>query len=193
VPTVCAHVGHFGLTSRQYILYVARLEPENNPELVIRAYRNLNTNWPLVVVGGNTYRPSYVDELKLIADSRVQFMGAVHGDDYWALQRNAGLFVFAGEIGGVHPALIEAMASGNAILYLDTPANLETVCGCGISFQPVESDLTSKMLHMMQSPEETMVLARQAQDVAQRNYNWETVTDQYESLFRNMIANLGRS
>ena len=193
VPTVCAHVGHFGLTSRQYILYVARLEPENNPELVIRAYRNLNTNWPLVVVGGNTYRPSYVDELKLIADSRVQFMGAVHGDDYWALQRNAGLFVFAGEIGGVHPALIEAMASGNAILYLDTPANRETVCGCGIPFQPVESDLTSKMLHMMQSPEETMVLARQAQDVAQRNYNWETVTDQYESLFRNMIANLGRS
>lgn len=187
-PATRDHLGQFGLASKQYILYVARLEPENNPELVIRAYRSLNTDWPLVIVGGNTYRPSYVHELQAIADSRVHFTGAVYGDSYWALQRNAGLFVFAGEIGGVHPALVEAMASGNAILYLDTPANRETVCGCGMAFDPVESDLSSKMERLIQSPTESGALAKCAQETAARDYSWAKVTEQYESLFEEMLG-----
>jgi glycosyltransferase involved in cell wall biosynthesis len=187
-PAVNDHLQRFGLTSKQYILYVARLEPENNPELVIRAYRNVNTNWPLVIVGGNTYRPSYVSELQAVSDSRVRFTGAVYGDSYWALQRNAGLFVFAGEIGGVHPALVEAMASGNAILYLDTPANRETVCGCGLAFDALESDLSSKMERLIRSPAECDALAKCAQETAARNYSWENVTEQYELLFKKMLG-----
>ena len=63
-------LGDFGLPSRRYILYVARLAPENNPELVLRAYRTLGTDWPFAIVGGNTYRPSYVRQLESLADPR---------------------------------------------------------------------------------------------------------------------------
>lgn len=185
-PQASNHLGEFDLVSKRYILYVARLEPENNPELVIRAYRALNTDWPLVIVGGNTYRPSYVRELQSIADSRVRFTGAVYGEAYWALQQNAGLFVFAGEIGGVHPALVEAMAVGNAILYLDTPANRETTCGCGIAFAGVEKDLTEKMARLIESPEKIRPLSECAQEMARRNYSWQKVTDKYEALFVDM-------
>ncbi len=187
-PAATNHLGQFGLTSRRYVLYVARLEPENNPELVIRAYRLLNTDWPLVIVGGNTYRPNYVRELQSLADQRVRFTGAVYGDSYWALQQNAGLFVFAGEIGGVHPALVEAMAAGNAILYLDTPANHETTCGCGVPFRPVERDLADKMAGLISAPGKIGELSKCALETARKNYSWDTVTDQYEALFRNMLV-----
>jgi hypothetical protein len=43
----------------------------------------------------------------------------------WHL-RDAGLYVFACEVGGVHPALIEAMAAQMPVLYLETPENRET-------------------------------------------------------------------
>ena len=36
------------LERAKYILYVSRLEPENNPELVLNAYRRTATEWPLV-------------------------------------------------------------------------------------------------------------------------------------------------
>jgi glycosyltransferase involved in cell wall biosynthesis len=186
-PVVNDHLQQFGLTRKHYILYVARLEPENNPELVIRTYRKVNTDWPLVIVGGNTYRPAYVRGLQALSDSRVRFIGPVYGDSYWALQRNAGLFIFAGEIGGVHPALVEAMASGNAVLYLDTPANRETVCGCGLAFDPVESDLSRKIERLIRSPAECDALAKCAQETAARNYSWEKVTEQYELLFKEML------
>jgi glycosyltransferase involved in cell wall biosynthesis len=181
------HFSEFGLSSRRYILYVARLEPENNPELVISAYRELDTDWPLVIVGGNPYHPAYVDELTAMADKRVVFTGPVYSHRYWNLQKNAGMFVFAGEIGGIHPALVEAMAAGNAILYLDTPANHETVAGCGIPFRHDRNDLATKLRQGISSPKNLRELRLQAQRAAKENYGWDAVVDKYETLFASML------
>ncbi len=186
-PNTSNHFASFGLSRRRYILYIARLEPENNPELVLRAYRELQTDWPLVVVGGNPYQPAYVRQLESLADSRVIFTGPVYGDAYWSLQRNAGMFVFAGEIGGIHPALVEAMAAGNAILYLDTPANRETARDCGIPFHPDEGDLAAKLERLILAPQRIEELAQRAQSVARETYGWGKVVDQYEALFVDLL------
>jgi glycosyltransferase involved in cell wall biosynthesis len=181
-------VSQFGLESRKYILYVARLEPENNPELVIRAYREVATDWPLVIVGGNTYRPQYEKYLQSMSDRRVVFTGPVYGDGYWALQKNAGLFIFAGEIGGIHPALVEAMAAGNAILYLDTPANRETTANAGIAFEADYQDLGSKTSRIIADPVGLEHLRHIAKLTAEEKYGWENVVGQYEQLFREMVG-----
>jgi glycosyltransferase involved in cell wall biosynthesis len=188
LPNTSNHLGDFGLSSRRYILYVARLEPENNPELVITAYRGLGTDWPLVIVGGNPYQPAYVRELQSLADNRVIFTGSAYGDGYWSLQKNAGVFVFAGEIGGVHPALVEAMAAGNAVLYLDTPANRETTRDCGIPFHSEERDLATKLEQLIAAPEQVEELRQRAKIVALEAYSWDGVVDQYERLFAEMLA-----
>ncbi len=114
------------LPAKRFILYVSRLEPENNPELLLDGYSRVRTDWPLVIVGGNPYDVPYVERLKSLADRRVIFLGPVYGDGYWQLLRDAGMYVFACEVGGVHPALIEAMAAQKPVLYLDTPENRET-------------------------------------------------------------------
>jgi glycosyltransferase involved in cell wall biosynthesis len=181
------HLALFGLSSRKYILYVARLEPENNPELVIRAYRDVRTDWPLVIVGGNPYQPSYEEELRSIADERVIFTGPVYGDAYWGLQKNAGIFVFAGEIGGIHPALVEAMAAGNAILYIDTPANSETVRGAATPFLPAPHELAARLAELLAAPEDRERLRKEAQRIAEDNYTWDAVVTRYEALFRRLL------
>src|SRR5579872_3502840 len=61
------------LTSKKFLLYVSRLEPENNPELVLAAYKQVQTDWPLVMVGGNDYQPEYPERLRRLADPRVIF------------------------------------------------------------------------------------------------------------------------
>jgi glycosyltransferase involved in cell wall biosynthesis len=183
---ISTHIHNFGLPNRRYILYVARLEPENNPELVLRAFRTVDTDWPLVVVGGNRYQPAYSEYLKSLADGRVIFTGAVYREGYWALQKNAGLFIFAGEIGGIHPALVEAMAAGNALLYLNTPANRETVRGCGVAFERSAEDLATKLRQLLASSDGLVNMRKEAEAVARQNYDWETVVDKYELLFRDI-------
>jgi glycosyltransferase involved in cell wall biosynthesis len=181
----------FNLTSRHYILYVARLEPENNPALVIEAYLRLNTDWPLVIVGDNNYRPGYVAHLKSLGRNRVIFTGAIYDERYWTLQRNAGAFVFAAEVGGIHPALIEAMAAGSAVLYLDTPANRETAGPCGVPFEHDARDLAKKVEQVLGNPQWAESLRRHAREFALTKYSWDSVVDQYEQLFEEMLAGTG--
>lgn len=176
-----------GLKPKQYILYVSRLEPENNPELVIRGYERTKTDWPLVMVGDNTYRPAYQEQLHSLADARVIFTGAIYGDGYWALQRNAGMFIFACEVGGIHPALIETMACANAALYLDTESNRETANGCGLMFSRDDQNLADKIHRLLASPQLRVQLGEAAADYARRIYGWDQVTRKYEALFEEVL------
>lgn len=177
----------FNLESGRYVLYVSRLEPENNPALVLRSWRKVRSDWPLVVVGDNPYDAGYLAGLKTLGDDRVRFTGAIYGDGYWALQKHAGVFVFACEIGGVHPALIEAMAAGNAVLYLDTPENAETAGDAAIAYAKSEDDLADKLQSLLNDPAQREQLALRARHRAEALYRWEAIAQKYETLFRRVV------
>jgi glycosyltransferase involved in cell wall biosynthesis len=178
----------FGLEAGRYLLYVSRLEPENNPELVIRAYSQVQTDWPLVVVGGNPYHPEYVQHLQEIADPRVRLTGAVYGDGYWTLQKGAGVFVTAFEIGGTHPALVEAMAAGNALLYLNTVEGRETVADAGLPFELTVDDLAEKMRTVIGDDALRQRLQERGRARVAERFSWDAVTGQYEALFRELLG-----
>ena len=55
--------------------------------------------------------------------------GAIYGDGYHELQSHCFAYIHATEVGGTHPALIEAMGRGALTLYLDTPENAEVAGG----------------------------------------------------------------
>jgi len=177
----------FDLEAGRYVLYVSRLEPENNPDLVLRAWRKVRTAWPLVMVGDNPYKPNYLQQLKSLGDDRVRFTGAIYGDGYWALQKHAGVFVFACEIGGVHPALIEAMAASNAVLYLDTPENAETAGDAAVCYTKSEDDLTAKLQSLLDDPAARQRLAQLAKQRADKMFRWEAIAEKYEKLFAELV------
>jgi glycosyltransferase involved in cell wall biosynthesis len=193
VPANGARAEALNLPANQFVLYVSRLEPENNPELLIDAYRRVQTDWPLVIVGGNAYDASYVERLKSLADSRVIFLGPIYGSGYWQLLRNAGLYVFACEVGGVHPALIEAMAAQKPILYLDTPENRETAGDAGIPFRADSAHLASCISQLLRDANSRQELGRKAQERAVRMFGWEETTQKYEALFSELLAKNGTS
>jgi glycosyltransferase involved in cell wall biosynthesis len=134
------------------------------------------------VVGGNPYAPKYEEALRALAGRRVVFTGRVYGDRYWDLQRDAGMFVMAGEVGGTHPSLVEAMAAGSAVLYLDTPENSETVGEAGIAFKKSVSDLAEKLQYAIASPDMRDRVSALARERAAAFYSWNVIAAQYESL-----------
>ena len=183
MPVGDYNLNGFNLESGRYVLYVSRLEPENNPDLVLRSWRKVRSDWPLVMVGDNPYDAGYIERLKSLGDERVRFTGAIYGDGYWALQKHAGVFVFACEIGGVHPALIEAMAAGNPVLYLDTPENAETAGDAAVRYEKSEADLAAKLQSMLDDPAARQGLAVRAQQRADALYRWEAIAQKYEKVF----------
>ena len=79
----------------RYVLYVSRLEPENNAHLVIEAFKRVRTAYRLLIVGDAPYAEEYISDLKARAkgDKRIIFTGFVFGQDYRALQQNAYCYV----------------------------------------------------------------------------------------------------
>jgi glycosyltransferase involved in cell wall biosynthesis len=175
------------VATREYVLYVSRLEPENNAHLVIQAYQSVRTGKPLLIVGDAPYAQNYISSLKLTADSRVRFTGAIYGTGYRELQSHAYIYVHATEVGGTHPALIEAMGVGNCIIVYDTPENREVAGGCALYFTDVDS-LSSQLQTAIDDPSLVRDFGERAQARAQRLFSWDAITDEYEKLFRDMNA-----
>ena len=171
----------FGLAANRYILYVSRLEPENNAHLVIEAYEKVKTDLPLVIVGGAPYAEDYIAKLKSTKDKRVKFLGFVFGEDYRALQQNAYCYVHATEVGGTHPALIEAMGAGNCALVLNTPENLEVMGAAGISYDSVDH-LAEQIRRLLDDPTIISEYRARAMTRVLQRYDWEQITNQYEWL-----------
>jgi len=167
----------------RYILYVSRFEPENNPLEVVRAYEKLRDAPPLVMVGAARYDKALEAELRRHASPRILFPGALYGADYRTLQRHALVYVQATEVGGTHPALIEAMASGGLVLANDTPENRE-VGGDAIRYFQLRPDETlSGMLRECLASAEDREWRERARRRAAERFGWEAVTDAYERLF----------
>src|SRR5260370_6356963 len=177
----------FGLEPKKYVLYVSRLEPENNPELVVRAYEKTKIPWPLVMVGSNAYDPAFEQHLRSLAAERVIFTGSIYGDGYWEFQLNAACFIFACEVGGIHPALVEAMSAGNPVLYLNTESNHETAADCGVVFDHSEHNLAAKLQNLFHDPKLLADLALKGAQRARERYGWAGVTLQYENLFEELL------
>jgi glycosyltransferase involved in cell wall biosynthesis len=171
----------------RYVLYVSRLEPENNAHLVIEAFKKVRTAYRLLIVGDAPYAEQYINGLKASArgDKRIVFTGFVFGQDYRALQQNAYCYVHATEVGGTHPALLEAMGYGNCVLTLATPENMEVVGEAGVPYID-EFDLAEKLKRVLRDGSLVQAYRNRAQQRIQKHYDWETVVDQYEQLFARM-------
>jgi glycosyltransferase involved in cell wall biosynthesis len=179
----CAALAGLGLEPRRYFLYVSRMEPENNALLVREAFEKLGgaTSMKLALVGDAPYAAEYIRRVRDTRDPRVVLPGAIYGEGYRELGSHCFAYVHATEVGGTHPALIEAMGRGALTLYLDTPENAEVAGGAALAF--THANLTRVMQQALDMPEaERETWRARAMERVRSRYSWEAVTDAYETL-----------
>ena len=180
----------FELTPRNYVLFVGRLVPENNVHHLVRAFEKTSTDRKLVIVGDDPWEREYVRSLKSTRDPRIVFTGGVYGDGYAQLQQNAYLFVLPDEVGGTHPALVEAMGYGNCVLVNDTGSNLEVISDSGFCYRGADgdADLQRKMQQLLDTPALVAEYRTRARRRAQTYYRWEDVVQQHANVYRQLLG-----
>jgi glycosyltransferase involved in cell wall biosynthesis len=180
-------LARLGLEDGQYVLYVSRLEPENNAHIVIDAYARVATALPLAIVGDAPYATEYIQRLHATSDPRVRFLGAIYGDGYRILRSHAAAYVQATEVGGTHPALVEAMGFGNAIVANDVPEHRETLDDSGLYYRGPD-ELARQLQTVLEDVEVAERLRRRAHERASAIYGWNAVADAYETWLASLIA-----
>ncbi len=176
-----------GLEPRRYFLYVSRMEPENQALEVRQAFETVSTPFRLALIGDAPYARDYIRRVRETLDTRVLAPGAIYGQGYHELQSHCFAYVHATEVGGTHPALIEAMGRGALVLYRNTPENAEVAGDTGIPFEPHE--LAAKMLLALEMSEaDRDTLRGNAMERVRVNYSWDAVTDAYERLLSSLAG-----
>lgn len=174
-----------GLEPGRYFLYVSRMEPENNALLVRESFEQVKTDMHLALIGDAPYAHEYIQKVRQTDDPRILMPGAIYGQGYKELGSHCFAYIHATEVGGTHPALIEAMGRGALVLYLDTVENREVAGEGGISFTPATlPQVMARVLAMTEAERNAYRSAAAAR--VQENYSWDAVTDEYERLFRRL-------
>lgn len=186
-PSGTATLDGLGLEPASYLLYVSRFEPENNPDRVVAAYEEAGLDLPLVMVGGAPYAPRLMERIRELAGPRVLLPGPIYGEAYRELLFNCRLYIHATEVGGTHPALVEAMGAERPVLFYDTPENREVVGAAGLPFcfeGPRRLDrVLQEVLGRAGRLEELAVRARTR---VEARYRWDAVADAYEEVLEDM-------
>lgn len=184
----------FGVEPGKYHLVVARFEPENHVDIIVRGFRRSRASLPLLVVGGAPYAQGYIADVHDAAagDERIRFLGPVWDQELLdRLYHHAGTYIHGHSVGGTNPSLLRAMGAGTAVLAYDVVFAREVLGATGQFFHDEGS------LAELVEAVEADASGLEARGVAARrrvteHYRWDDVAREYERLAERLAAGASR-
>jgi glycosyltransferase involved in cell wall biosynthesis len=181
----------FGLTVPT-ITYAGRLGPEKNIEVLLHALATLRDHGvaaELTIAGHGSHEPilrTLAAELRI--EGQVRFFGTLAQQDLAQLLRISDTFAIMSTSETQSMVLLQAMASGIPVVAADTRALPEFVnAQNGVLVDPHDPVRLAQALgEILASPERRQALGTAGRQAAER-YGTESVTGQWETLYRSVI------
>ncbi len=161
-----------------YILFLGRIVPEKRVDLLIKAFRGLNTDKRLVIAGAASDTSEYLDRVKELAanDSRILFTGFVSGRPLEELYSNAYCYVLPSDVEGMPLSLLEAMSYGTACVTSDIPECAAVLAGSGATFSAGEVEALQEVLtELLADPNVAKALGESGRNHVRTTYDWDSV------------------
>ncbi len=178
----------WGLQSGEYILFLGRLSPEKNCDLLIEAYENLKPSVKLVLAGGSSHSDAYVRGLRKHQSDQVRIFDWMSGEALDELLTNACLFVLPSDLEGLSLALLDAMGAGVCVLASDIPENREVVDGAGYTFERGDVIALERMLKLLiENAGLRESAAERARERIQNHYLWPQIASQIEDIYMDVM------
>ena len=191
IKPACEITKQFGLSSREYILFLGRLVPEKGIHYLIKAYQMLQTDKKLVIVGGTSDTDDYVKQLYDMAgqSSSIIFTGFQQGLVAEELYSNAYLYVLPSDLEGMPLTLLEAMNYGCCCVTSDIGECVDVMDGCGFSFPHGNVEALRETLQdLCDHPDKVEAHRDEAKKVISSKYTWQDITTQTDKLYKSLLG-----
>lgn len=169
----------YRVTSRSYYLLIARMEPENNIEIIIEGLIRRNDGRKILVIANAGNRFGKRLQKKFRNQALVEFAGTEYDRDILdALRAHCYLYFHGHSVGGTNPSLLEAMAAGALICAHDNVFN-RSVLGDNACWFVTADDIASLVID--ENTRDEMSCCNILKIKTQ--YDWQRVIDAYENIF----------
>lgn len=170
------------LNSKDYFLLIARIEPENNIELILDGFHKSISERKFLVIGKLDTPLAGKLVSKYISDKRIIFFGCLYNpQQLHSLSSHCLLYFHGHSVGGTNPSLLEAMASQALIAAHNNPFNIAVLEEDGLYFSTIEE--VKKIVEIPELLTTGKSWIRNNQLKIVEKFNWPAVVSQYENVF----------
>lgn len=171
----------FDVQKSRYDMLVARLEPENNIEMILDGVVASKIDRKFLVIGKNETKYGKFLKNKYENYSYISFIGGIYDiKKLNSLRSYSNLYFHGHSVGGTNPSLLEAMGSQAFICAHDNSFNRAVLGDDAMYFKNLQ-DIAS--LLSIDKNLYTHFIANNTQKIHSR-YNWENIVTSYEDFFR---------
>lgn len=172
----------YGLNKNQYFFKVCRIEPENNIELILDAFSQINDQ--RVVIVGNWSNSKFGEKMfrKYQKLSNVTLLDPIYNqNDLNELRINCKGYIHGHSAGGTNPSLVEAMGLKLPIIAYDVNFNRYTLENNGVYFNN-QNDLIHEITRF-DSREDLEIDKEKIYETFSKRYTKEKIAEEYAHLF----------
>lgn len=169
-----------------YNILVARMEPENNIEIILDGVHQSSNSEQCLVIGNfeNKFGIYLSDKYK--TDKRIFFVGPIYNLDILNNLRYYSRFYFHGHsVGGTNPSLLEAMACSCFIASHNNDFNRSVLQENALYFDNAD-DVASILDHKYLTSQKDKFVAANRHKI-ETVYSWTEIINAYESLMTNSL------
>jgi len=178
------------------LLFLSRIHEKKGLDLLLTALANLHGTWPaatrLVIVGPKEQR-HYAAQCQEFATRnaarlpKVDWIGAVWGDDRWPYFQGADLFCLPTHSENFGLAVLESCQVGTpALTTTETPWADSLGDGRGFIARPEVADITAQLQRYFAKPRTTPEERRALAEWAWANFDWHNLAPRYLALYASL-------
>ncbi len=180
-------ISTYNVSVNNYFLLIARLEPENNIEMILDGYVLSADARPFLIIGN--IKTKYGKFLHgKYQGKNICFLGAVYNKEVLDNLRHYSTLYFHGHsVGGTNPSLLEAMASQALIASHDNEFNRSVLNINSLYF--VNDKEVASIICNIDSwyDDKKRFFIEKNRDQIINCYSWKSIVFRYESLFSDIL------
>jgi glycosyltransferase involved in cell wall biosynthesis len=174
-----AVLAKYGVVKTSYHMLMARMEPENNIDMILQGFHMSNSEKKFIVIGNINNSYGKLIYKKYCNDERIRFVGGIFDAEITnTLRAFCRLYFHGHTVGGTNPSLLEAMANGSIIVAHDNEFNRAVLKEDAYYFKTPEE----VMQHVMKSNghKESAKMVENNFVKIEEQYNWPNIVNMYE-------------
>lgn len=176
----------FQITKNNYAFKVCRIEPENNLDLILEAFKDSEI---ILVLIGNWNYSSYGVNLrnKYKKYPNFRLLDPIYDQKSLdELRSNCSLYIHGHSVGGTNPSLVEAMNLGLCCIVYNVEYNVVTTENSAIYFNN-EIDLIQILNEYKLKKIDLVSFGNKMREIAKKRYKWSIITKKYAELFSESV------
>lgn len=175
----------YNLECYSYHLVIARLEPENNIEVILDGVVDSKNTLPTIIIGNHNTKFGEYLKNKYIKDSRIIFLGGIYNFEHLNNIRFYSKLYFHGHsVGGTNPSLLEAMAS-NALICAHKNIFNSSILNLDAFYFEDYLDVSDLLNRDFSKEDYNSFILSNIQKINDV-YSWDNVLNQYLTMFSNL-------